>query len=197
MMHTSDEATQRIRGYQQYTVECALTLMGGMFSFEILQILQVFLIFGRLLVLGQVLIVLVLGCLCLSLVRLLLSLAQALPVFTDKFCNLRERQILALEILSHLCKTRKRYQSHKPYQDRFTQSKYIGGRERVKVEGGQGSREGTTRDEMTKTGWEGAYYSRTKRMQMAAVLAHFRPTNKVSAKVSQVILQCNITNQVE
>ena len=76
--------------------------MCGMLGFEILQVLQVLLILGRLLVLGQILIVLVLGRLRLSLVWLFLSLSQALPILADELRDFRERQILALEVFSHL-----------------------------------------------------------------------------------------------
>lgn len=67
-----------------------------MLGFEVLQILQVLLVAGRLLVRSHVPCVLFLGCLSLTFIRLLFGLGQALPVLADQLGYLSECQVLAL-----------------------------------------------------------------------------------------------------
>ena len=72
-----------------------------MFGLEILQIQGIFPVTGSHLVFCEVVVVLVLGSLSLGFVRLLLFLGQALPMLPDEFCDFRECQIPALQVLSH------------------------------------------------------------------------------------------------
>lgn len=76
-----------------------------MLGLEILQVLQILFIPGRLFVFGQIMVIFLLGCLGLTLVWVLLSLSETLPIFSDELCNFSKCEILSFEILSHLCAT--------------------------------------------------------------------------------------------
>ena len=76
-----------------------------MFCFEILQVDHIFPILRCLLVFRQVLIVLVFSFLSLRLKWLLFGRRETLPVFSHQLGNFREREISALEVISHLWKT--------------------------------------------------------------------------------------------
>lgn len=86
-------------------IDNRLTFRVCMLDLEVMQVLQIFLISGRLFVFRQFVIVFLLGCLSFSLVWILFSLSQALPIFSNKLSDLGEGQVLAFEILSHLCTT--------------------------------------------------------------------------------------------
>lgn len=72
-----------------------------MFGFEFLEVLHVLLVFGRLLVLGEVVIVLFLGTLGLALIRLFFCLSQTLPILPNKLGDFCKGQVLTLEVFPH------------------------------------------------------------------------------------------------
>lgn len=79
-----------------------------MFGLEFLQILKVLFVVGSFLVLGQVSVVFLLGCLGIPFIGFLFGLSQPLPVLADQFGNLCEGQILTLEVFSHLWQQHRR-----------------------------------------------------------------------------------------
>lgn len=74
-----------------------------MLSLELLQVDRVLLVFVGLLVFAQVLVVLVLSELGLRFKGLTLCGRQALPIFADVLCDLRECQVFALQLFPRLC----------------------------------------------------------------------------------------------
>lgn len=74
-----------------------------MLSLEVLKICEVLLVLGRLLVLGQVRIVLLLCRLSLCLVRLLFCRGQGLPVLANQFGDLGKCQVAVFEVVSRFC----------------------------------------------------------------------------------------------
>lgn len=75
----------------------------GLLLPELMKILRISAIFGRLLILGEVAVISFLGGIRLALIRLLFRWIQVLPILADQLSNLGKGQALALQILSHLC----------------------------------------------------------------------------------------------
>jgi hypothetical protein len=73
----------------------------GLLLLELMQVLHIFPIVGRLLILHQVSMVFLLICICLAFIRLLLVGVQILPIFSYELGNLCESQVLAPQVFPH------------------------------------------------------------------------------------------------